>query len=87
VADGIQQSGKRPNIKGISMFVAAKAVNYNPVFGSVMDVAPDSKWSVTKPKPSSKSSDPSFTRITMVNPQGTASGKQGNQSRCGSGSE
>ena len=54
-----------------------------------MDVTPDNKRSGTKskrPKPSFKSRDPSFTRITTLNTQGTASGKQGNQSRCDSGS-
>ena len=33
-----------------------------------------------------KSSDQSSTRINTLNPGGTASGKQGNHSRCGSGS-
>ena len=53
---------------------------------SVMDVTPDNKRSGTKPKPNFKSSDPSFTHITMLNTQGIVSGKQGNQSRYGSGS-
>ena len=49
VADPIQQSGRRPNIKDISAFVAAKArAANNPVFGSVMDVTPDNKRSGTK---------------------------------------
>ena len=89
VADAIQQSGKRPSIKDISSFVAAKAkakAANNPVFGSVMDITPDSKRTGTKPKPSLKSSDPLFTRITTLNTQGTPSGNQGNQSRCGPGS-
>ena len=87
VADAIQQSGKRPNVKDISAFIAARArAANNPVFGSVMDVTPDNKRSGSKPKPSFKSSDPSFTHITTLNTQGTASGKQGNKSRCGSGS-
>ena len=87
VADTIQQSGRRPNIKDISAFVAAKerAAN-NPVFGSVMDVTPDNKPSGTKSKSSFKSRDPTFTCITMLNTQGTTSCNQGNQSRCGSGS-
>ena len=55
VADAIQQSGKRPSIKDISAFVAAKAsVANNPVFGSGMDVTPDNKRSGTKPRPSFK---------------------------------
>ena len=42
VADTVQQSGRRPSIKDISAFVAAKArAANNPVFGSVMDVTPD----------------------------------------------
>ena len=87
VADTIQQSGRRPNIKDISAFVAAKArAANNPVFGSVMDVTPDSKRSGTKSKSSFKSRDPSLTRITTLNTQGTTSRNQGNQSRCGSGS-
>ena len=87
VADTIQQSGRRPSIKDISAFVAAKArAANNPVFGSVIYVTPDNKRSGTKSKPSFKSRDPSFTRITTLNTQGTASGKQGNQSSCGSGS-
>ena len=87
VVDTIQQSGRRPNIKDISAFVAAKerAAN-NPVFGSVMDVTPDNKPSGTKSKSSFKSRDPTFTCITTLNTQGTASFNQGNQSRCGSGS-
>ena len=87
VADAIQQSGRRPNIKGISAFVAAKArAANNPVFGSVMDVTPDNKRSGTKSKSSFKSRDPSLTRITTLNTQGTTSRNQRNQSRCGSGS-
>ena len=87
VADAIQQSGKRPSIKDISSFVAAKArAANNPVFGSVMDITPDSKRTGTKPKSSLKSSDPSFTHITTLNTQGAPSGNQGNQSRCGPGS-
>ena len=87
VVDTIQQSGRRPNIKDISAFVAAKerATN-NPVFGSVMDVTPDNKPSGTKSKSSFKSRDTTFTCITTLNTQGTASCNQGNQSRCGSGS-
>ena len=59
VADGIQQSGRRLSINDISAFVAftARAAN-NPVFGSVMDVTPDSKQGGAKPRSSSKSSDP-----------------------------
>ncbi|KAL9953349.1 hypothetical protein ACROYT_G040751 [Oculina patagonica] len=73
VADGIQQSGKRPNIKDISSFVAVKArAANNPVFGSVMDVTPDSKRGTSKQRPpSSKKSEPSPNRITTLNTQGT----------------
>ena len=87
VADTIQQSGRRPNIKDISAFVATKArAANNPVFGSVMDVTPDNKPSGTKSKSSFKLHDPTFTCITTLNIQGTTSCNQGNQSRCGSGS-
>ena len=55
----------------------------NPVFESVVDITPDSKRTGTKPRSSLKSSDPSFTRMTTLNTQGTPSG---NQSRCGPGS-
>ena len=73
-------------MKDISAFVAVKArAANNPVFGSVMDVTPDSKRGGTKPRSSSKSSDPSFSRITTLNTQGTMSSKQGNQPRCSSG--
>jgi len=84
VAGTIQQSEKRPNIKDISAFVAEKerAAN-NPVFGSIMDVTPDTKRSGTKTRLSSKVSNPLFTQMTTLTTQGTASNKQGNQSRCG----
>ena len=51
-----------------------------------MDVTPYNKRNGTKSKPSFKLGDPSFTGITTLNTQGTMSGKQENQSRCGSGS-
>ena len=88
VADAIQQAGKRPSIKNISAFVAAKAREANnPVFESVVDITPVSKWPGTKPKPPSlKLSDPSFTHITTLNTQGAPSGNLVNQSRCGPGS-
>ena len=87
MADTIRQSGRRPNIQDIPAFVAAKArAANNPVFGSVMNVTPDNKRSGTKTKSSFKSRDPTFTRITTLNTQGTASRNQGIQSRCGSGS-
>jgi len=80
VADAIQQSGKRPNIKDISAFVAAKArAANNPVFGSIMDVTPESKRSGTKARLSSKVSNPSFSRMTTLTTHGTVSDKQGNQ--------
>ncbi|XP_078372731.1 uncharacterized protein LOC144656384, partial [Oculina patagonica] len=77
VADGIQQSGKRPNIKDISSFVAVKArAANNPVFGGVMDVTPDSKRGTSKQKPpSSKTSEPSPNRITTLNTQGTVNSR------------
>ncbi|KAL9986270.1 hypothetical protein ACROYT_G000387 [Oculina patagonica] len=77
VADGIQQSGKRPNIKDISSFVAVKArAANNPVFGSVMDVTPDSKRGTSKQRPpSSKTSEPSPNRITTLNTQGTVNSR------------
>jgi len=79
VADAIQQSGKRPNIKDISAFVAAKArAANNPVFGSIMDVTPESKRSGTKARLSSKVSNPSFSRMTTLTTHGTVSDKQGN---------
>ncbi len=75
VADGIQQSGKRPNIKDISSFVAVKAAN-NPVFGSVMYVTPDSKRGTLKQRPpSSKSSELSPYRITTLNTQGNVNSR------------
>ena len=59
IADTIQQSGIRPNIKDISVFVAAKArVANNPVFGSVMDVSN----CVTQPSPVSPRSTPKQPR-------------------------
>ncbi|XP_078380333.1 uncharacterized protein LOC144663310 [Oculina patagonica] len=77
VADGIQQSGKRPNIKDISSFVAVKArAANNPVFGGVMDVTPDSKRGTLKQRPpSSKTSEPSPNRITTLNTQGTVNSR------------
>lgn len=43
-------------LKGPKLNLAAKArtVNSNPSFGSAMHATPDSKWSGTKPKQSSK---------------------------------
>ena len=86
IADGIQQAGKRPNIKDISAFVAnkARAAN-NPVFGSVMDFTPDSKRGSSKQKSSPRTSDPLPHRITTLNTQGTISNKQGNLPSRGSG--
>ena len=82
MADTIQQSGRRPNIKDIFAFVAVKARAANiPVFGSDMNVTPDNKQSGTKSKQSFKSRDSSFTSTTTLNTQGTSSGKQGNQFR------
>ena len=50
-----------------------------------MDVMPESNWSGTKAKLSSKVRNRLFTQMTTLNTQGTASDKQGNQSRCGPG--
>ena len=85
VADSIQQSGKRPTIRDISKFVAVKArAANNPVFGSVIDVSPDSKRGGTRQTSNARTSVPPPNRVTTLNTQGM-SDQQRNLPSSGSG--